>query len=93
LKCYSDDEVRSITKLVKLVYKKYINPRGALDCKIGVIDDASRASIEGKLSEPDRNIFDGAYETVYNHISTQYYPNFLKSEIFINFVRVRYFLS
>ncbi len=89
MKCYPDDDVRSITKLVKLIYKKYINPRGALDCKIAVIDEASRVFIETKLSEPDRNILDGAYETVYSHIATQYYPNFLKSEIFVNFVRVR----
>jgi len=55
-----------------------------------MIDDASRTLIEGKLSEPDRNIFDGAYEAVFNHISSQYYPNFLKSDIFVNFVRVSF---
>jgi len=58
-----------------------------------MIDEASRTLIEGKLSEPDRNIFDGAYEAVFNHISTQYYPNFLKSDIFVNFVRVRFSIS
>lgn len=48
------------------------------------------AALKAKAGDgPDINMFDGAQEQVVEYMSKSFYPNFLKSDIFVEFVQVR----
>ena len=89
-------------KLVVLINKRYVNPtRKNLGTKVDLIDDETRKVIEKKISSAkssanaallnsdnfDTNIFDGAQQTVLEHLAHKCYPNFLKSEVYIDHVQ------
>ena len=79
-----------ITDTIKAVYKRYINPKSSTkqSNKIDLIDAETKTLIESKLKSLDKNIFDGAVNLVENHLATKFYPNFLTSDIFVEYVRV-----
>jgi len=82
-----------ITDIIKAVYKRYINPKSSTkqNFRIDCIDTETKASIESKLKSLDKNIFDGAVNLVETHLATKFYPNFLTSDLFVEYVRVSSF--
>ena len=80
---------------MRWVCRKYINPskRKWMTCRIDCIDAETCKVVESKMSNLDEqnidpNIFDGAFDITVNHLSTKFYPNFLTSDIFVDYVRV-----
>ena len=64
-----------------------------MPCKIHCIDAEMCKVVESKMSNIDEqnidpNIFDGAFDLTVNYLSTKFYPNFLTSDIFVDYVRV-----
>ena len=78
--------------VMRWVYRNYINPskrKRIIEC----IDAETCKVVESKMSNLDEqnidpNIFDGAFDLTVNHLSTKFYPNFLTSDIFVDYVRV-----
>ena len=84
------------------INKRYVNSsRKNLATKIEFIDDEARKSVDRKISVAkaaaaaggagptnfDTNIFDGVQQEVLEHLEAKCYPNFLKSDVYIDHVQ------
>lgn len=90
LKKQPPDKPERIQQLIKVIFRKYLRSHNGLH-----IDNATRKIITDKVGNgtsaqgflPDRTIFDAAQREVEHHISTSTYPNFLKSDIYLQYVQ------
>ncbi len=94
------DPEGNVLASIDAVCKRFINPtkRKFMSFRIDCLDVETKNFIESKLKNLDsqnidQNIFDGAVNLVMNHLSTKFYPNFLTSDIFVNYVRVSWMLD
>ncbi|XP_044252907.1 axin isoform X4 [Tribolium madens] len=80
------DQVENIQKLVKLIYKTYF-----LKSALQINDDLKKQIMKNLKSpqclEPPITLFDEAQAQIENLISKTTYPNFLKSDIYLQYVQ------
>ena len=61
-----------------------------LTSKIDCFSTEQRKTLEEKITSKsglDQNTFDGLYQTVLEHLESKCYPNFLTSEVYIEYVQ------
>lgn len=85
LKKQSPDNSERIQALIKVIYRKYLRSHNAIH-----IGASTRKNISDKLATQghcEHSIFDDAQHEVEQNIAKSTYPNFLKSEIYLQYVR------
>lgn len=88
LKLQASDVPDRLHQLIKLIYRKYLRSHNAVS-----ITSATRKTITDRLaakaadSPPDQRIFDAAQREVEVNIRQSTYPNFLKSDIYLQYVQ------
>jgi hypothetical protein len=78
-------------RLIKTINKRYVNSLGKnIRSRIDCLSPEQRRALDVKITTKiglDHNVFDGAYQTVVEHLESKCYPNFLTSEIYIEHVQ------
>ena len=78
-------------RVIKTINKRYVNSLGKnLSSRIECLSAEQRKSLDEKVSKKiglDKNIFDGIFNSVIEHLESKCYPNFLTSEVYIEHVQ------
>lgn len=78
-------------RLIKTINKRYVNSLGKdLSSRIDCLFPEQRKVVDDKVTTRkglDANVFDGARQTVEEHLESKCYPNFLTSDVYIEYVQ------